>query len=110
MRKILILLLCLSTFGCATVGSNLKSVSLGMSKEEVIKVLGNPTSVSAKDNVEYLRYCQTGIAKNSVWADSSEYFVRMVDGKVESYGKMGDFDSTKNPTNDVNLNIIEGQK
>ncbi len=49
-----LLILC----GCATT-PNLNSISLGMTKDEVIKTLGNPSSVSAKDNVEYLRYTKS---------------------------------------------------
>jgi hypothetical protein len=36
---------------------------------------------------------------------SREYFVRLDGGRVESYGQLGDYNSTKNPTNDINLNI-----
>ena len=31
------------------------------------------------------------------------YFARIKNGKVESYGKMGDFDYSENPTMDINL-------
>jgi hypothetical protein len=34
---------------------------------------------------------------------ASPYFVRLKDGKVESYGKAGDFDSAKNPALDVTI-------
>ena len=40
----------------------------------------------------------------------SEYFVRLVNGKVESYGKVGDFDSAKNPALDINANVKSGNK
>lgn len=30
-------------------------------------------------------------------------FVRLVDGKVDAFGTRGDFDSTKNPTQDINI-------
>lgn len=99
------LLLCFGLVGCAT-APNLNNVALGMTKQEVIKTLGNPHSVSAKDNTEYLKYgLSMGFADNSVWANPPEYYVRLVNGKVESYGKVGDFDSTKNPAADVNLNV-----
>ena len=104
MRKLIYLfVLAVMVSGCATT-PNLNTVSLGMTKADVIKTLGNPTSVSAKDNVEYLQYnTLRPFAPPSEWAP--KFFVRLVNGKVESYGKVGDFDSTKNPTNDVNLNI-----
>ena len=75
-------------------------MSVGMTKSEVIEAIGSPRSSSAKDNVEYLNYVFTeryGIAV------PQNYFVRLINGKVESYGRQGDFDSTKDPT--LNLNI-----
>ena len=104
------LLLCLGFLGCAAVAPNLNAVSLEMTKAEVIKILGSPTSVSAKENVEYLKYtCGQAIVPspecNDLKGRAIEYFVRLVGGKVESYGKVGDFDSAKNPANDINLNV-----
>ena len=32
-----------------------------------------------------------------------EYFVHIENGKVTSYGRIGDFGSTKNPTMDLNI-------
>ena len=110
MKRILVLLLCLGLGGCAT-ASNLNNVSLGMTKGDVIKTLGNPNSVSAKDNVEYLKYNFTPVVREV--DDSShnyDYFVRLVNGKVESYGKVGDFDSAKNPAADINLNVKAASK
>lgn len=80
-------------------------ISLGMSKAEVINILGTPDSVSANKGVEYLSYTlrtETSFTRNT-WGYQSNYFVRLVDGKVESYGRVGDFDSTRNPTLDVNI-------
>ena len=110
MKKSFLLLLCLGLIGCATAPA-LNNVSLGMTKGEVIKVLGNPSSVSAKDNTEYLKYGCLGSSFLVLTAECDqrlgrgEYFVRLVNGKVESYGNVGDFDSAKNPANDINLNI-----
>ncbi|MFH1622824.1 MAG: hypothetical protein ABIA97_06900, partial [Candidatus Omnitrophota bacterium] len=87
--------------GCATV-PNMGAVSLGMTKGEVIKVLGKPFSVSGQGNTEYLTYND----RSGIYGDFTvPYFVRLIDGKVESYGKAGDFDSTKNPTNNLNVNV-----
>ncbi|MEI7999535.1 MAG: hypothetical protein WCH62_08535 [Candidatus Omnitrophota bacterium] len=113
MKKAFILLVCLGIIGCATVPA-LNNVSLGMTKAEVVKVLGAPSSVSAKDNTEYLKYEDHSFATNwrrqneqekGFYTSTPEFFVRLVNGKVESYGKVGDFDSAKNPANDINLNI-----
>ncbi len=116
MKKLLAVLLSLGFVGCATT-PNLSNVSLGMTKAEVIKSLGNPSSVSAIDNVEYLKYtCSDSPAATMLFGvpgcnyRSHEQFVRLVNGKVESYGKVGDFDSAKNPAADVNLNVNSGGK
>ncbi len=77
--------------GCAT-ANKMNSVSIGMTKQEAISVLGSPTSTSAKEGLEYLNYLfsEDGFKE-------SLYFVRIINGKVDSYGRLGDFDSTKSP-------------
>ena len=94
------------TAGCAT-AHKMNSVSIGMTKQEVISVLGPPTSISAKEGVEYLnyRFSETGLAAS--YGITSPYFVRIINGKVESYGRLGDFDSTKAPEtkSTIDLNI-----
>jgi hypothetical protein len=35
------------------------------------------------------------------FSNPEEYFVKIANGRAESYGKMGDFDSTKNPIQDI---------
>ena len=81
----------------------MNSVSIGMTKQEVISVLGPPTSISAKEGAEYLnyRFFETGLA--AYHGITSPYFVRIINGKVESYGRLGDFDSTKDPTLNINM-------
>jgi hypothetical protein len=57
-----------------------------MTKAEVIKIMGEPASTSADGGVESLHY---------TLADSGDhrgkYYVRLVNGKVESYGEEADF-------------------
>ena len=75
-------------------------VDIGMTKAEVINVLGQPDEIKAQAGVNYIIYldCVTcGLG------GADKYFVRFIDGKVESFGQVGDFDSTKDPT--LNLNI-----
>ena len=83
--------------GCAT-AHKMNMVGLGMTKAEVIQTLGKPVSVSAQGKAEYLNYslCEKGWPSPSCNI-TTPYYVRLVDGKVESYGRMGDFDSTKDP-------------
>jgi hypothetical protein len=98
--KILILLVAIVCVGCATSSKNLNMISIGMSKSEVIDILGEPESTSAKGGAEYMIYSlKERISKpgETIFpvAIEGKYYVRLVGGKVESYGRVGDFDSTK---------------
>ena len=103
MKYILLLAVSLISSGCYTGmgqhSSKFNNISLGMSKAEVISAIGKPQSTSAKDGVEYMTYNVFEV----VFGQYVPYFVRIKNGKVESYGKMGDFDSSKNPTMNINL-------
>lgn len=80
-------------------------ISVGMNKGQVISTLGKPDETSATSGTEYLKYGWDnpfdGIVGPVEW-----YFVRFVNGKVDSYGKVGDFDSTKDPTININQKVI----
>jgi len=89
----------------------MNNASLGMTKAEVIDSMGQPQSTSAIHGVEYLMYklCTTDgdfmhDYKCGRWED---FYVRLKDGKVDSYGTKGDFDSTKIPESKrtIDLNI-----
>jgi len=82
MKKYLALIGLLAIFtSCATVGQKMSGVSLGMSKPEVVRILGKPDSVGGGNGVEVLHYSQ-----DEGWWRYSYYFVRLVNGNVESYG------------------------
>ena len=72
-----------------------------MPKAEVINILGTPKSISADKGIEYMHYrwVKTVIATDADWPD--DYFVAIKEGKVSSYGKKGDFDSVKDPTQKI---------
>ena len=73
--------------GCATPDTN--ALRLGMTKEEAIHAMGNPDSVSAQGVYEYLNYT---IQSHSGYASMTRpYYVRLLNGRVESYGYMGQF-------------------
>lgn len=85
-RIIVIFLSVAFLLGCAAgSGQKMNSLKLGMTKQAVIEAIGAPSSSSAIKNVEYLKY-----GCNTVFY-SDEYYVRLLDGKVEAYGKKGDF-------------------
>ena len=89
--------------GCAT-APKMNRLNVGMTKKEVISALGKPSSTAAPGGgVELLRYRLSPTGDHAFYGRTEEYFVKLVNGTVSSYGKMGDFDSTKDPTLDLNI-------
>jgi hypothetical protein len=76
--------------GCGTTSTALNKISLGMTKPEVIKILGNPHTTSAKGQTEYLTYN----LENEGMGGKREFFVRLINGNVDAFGRSGDFDTT----------------
>ena len=83
----------------------LNQISIGMPKEQVLKLLGTPKSTSASNGVEYLQYLwvKTTIAANANYPE--DYFVAIQDGRVLSYGRTGDFDSARLSHQNVDQSI-----
>ena len=70
-----------------------------MTKEQVIHTMGKPTSISAQGGgFEYLNYSLSETSDDAWRGVGTRFFVRLVNGKVESFGRLGDFDSTQKPT------------
>ncbi|NIA06724.1 MAG: hypothetical protein GWP14_03655 [Actinobacteria bacterium] len=119
MTKILLLtsviaasLLCSGCISAITTpnASKLNKVELGMTKAEVIEQMGKPDSIRAQGNTEYLVYrLATEKDYSMAWyfgmtfVHKDDYFARLVDGKVDAYGRFGDFDSTKDPKLQIDL-------
>jgi hypothetical protein len=102
MLHILILVAVVVITGCAST-TKMNNLSVGMTKKEVISVMGSPGSTAApRGGAEILRY-ELRSRQDILVGGFSVYFVRLIDGKVDSYGKLGDFDSAKDPT--INYNI-----
>jgi hypothetical protein len=109
-RTLIRVLLCcaaVSLTGCMAMifgtADELNKVSVGMTRQEVIQTLGQPKSISAKGDLEYLQYRWV---KAVVAADGNfpeDYFVAVKNGRVVSYGKKGDFDSAKTATQHVEI-------
>lgn len=91
--------------GCATTPRKFNSLHLGMTKANVIDLLGEPRSVSAHSGTEYLNYTYNlgPISGMPAPGGAEEYYVRLVAGKVDSYGAVGDFDSTRKPETTINI-------
>lgn len=98
----------------------LNQIEIGMTKKEVIYKIGSPNSIAAQKNSEYLRYLLYDNGEKAFLGFTTEYYIRLIDGKVESFGKMGDFDSTKDSsskieisgetTNNININNKKNKK
>jgi len=110
----IVILLILAT-GCAPkanqMAKNMNNASLGMTKQDVIRAMGEPQTISATHGVEYLNYKLCTLEGNFIndWRCKSweNFYVRLKAEKVDAYGKLGDFDSTQIPeskrTIDVNI-------
>lgn len=127
MRILLLGLMMVFACGCSTnpgptEQQAMNLVSLGMTKAEVISLVGNPDSTAAQAGYEYLRYttsidrdfslrmkcsgeAMAGDHPSPECQYAEDRFIRFVDGKVESYGRVGDFDSTKDPAVTINKNV-----
>jgi hypothetical protein len=85
--SIIIGLAVIVTTGCQhpVPSTRFNNVHLGMSEAEVIKIVGEPVSMAEnKDGSKTLFYnaCESRIADQY-----APYFVKLVDGKVDSYGR-----------------------
>ncbi len=99
------LILALAIVGCASTPETMKALRVGMTKSEVVSVMGQPQSVSAKGATEYLTYsfCISSCIAPPIHRNYVPFFVRLESGKVDSFGEKGDFDSIKTPTTRVEI-------
>jgi len=74
--------------GCAASAKKMNRLSVGMTKPEAIRVMGSPKSTSATHGVEYLIYILDASRTDALLPD--EYFVRIVNGQVDGYGRVRD--------------------
>lgn len=86
MKKLwVVTLLSLLTLGCAS-ASKMNNVNIGMTREQAVATMGPPTSTSAKGDVEYLNY-----RLSSGFLTTDDYYVRLKAGRVDAFGRSGDF-------------------
>lgn len=81
-------------------GGMMSPISAGMNKAEVVRQLGQPNSAGGSSRVEVLHYVE-----DKRWWQFDYFFVRLVDGKVESYGP----ESKDNPVTDTNPPLKSGK-
>lgn len=95
MKKFYIIsVLSLFLLGCAST-EQFNKIQIGMTKSEVIQIVGSPRNVSAEGSVEYMTYMISETGSDAYYGRETPFFVRLVNGKVEAYGKKGDFNSTQ---------------
>ena len=67
------------------------TVEVGMTKAEVITLLGAPRSTRSADGAEYLVYRLSTPLTDAYNSETDDYFVKIVDGRVTEYGQRGYF-------------------
>ena len=87
-KQFYLLLLMIFLCGCATIAGNMNRLNLGMSKPEVIKIMGLPHTTKAKGAQEVLVY----------YFGYKEYWLVFEYGNLIQYGQSGDFGSALPPT------------
>jgi hypothetical protein len=86
--------------GCVHSAGDLCYIRPGANRQEVINALGPPASAAASKNTELFRYelltaqSNNNSSGNAV-AQVESYFVRIIDGSVESYGKWSDLPASE---------------
>ncbi len=101
MKKTLLILMAVVLVGCETIDNSARDLSklnVGMTKEQVIAVKGEPYERSVNGGTEYLIYATGFTDIYGQFVVDEQYYVRLVEGKVDSFGKVGDFNSTQDPT------------
>lgn len=90
----------LALTGCVSGDSKLNSISVGMDKAEVVKILGKRDSTRANGNVEYWLYTLKVSGFTCAWGAGCKliHFVQFQNGQVVAYGAWGDFDTQRAAT------------
>lgn len=86
----------------------LNRIEVGMTTDQVREIAGGPSMKSASQGSEYWRYRSVdGDPRPYLASGAENYFIRFEGGKVSEYGRIGDFNTTRNPTMDVNVRVEE---
>lgn len=70
--------------GCAASAKSLNQLNIGMTKAEVIELMGEPNYTSSVRDVEILAY---KLKAGSFYTDT--YHVKLINGKVVKFGQQG---------------------
>jgi hypothetical protein len=72
----------------------MNSVAPGMTKQQVIDVMGEPVSTTVTYTNEYLNFALAEgcrISMPMIRCALTPYYVRFINGKVETFGRSADF-------------------
>lgn len=83
MRIFILGLVAILMAGCVT-GQSVRQLSPGMSRAEVVAIMGAPDGIQASGNVEVLKYANRLMSGFS-W-DTTDYFITLREGRVVEYG------------------------
>ncbi len=84
--SLVMIVLVMSLLACGKPASRMVDITAGMTKEQVILALGNPSSVELNNGKEYLYYAMYELPLDVF---THRYAVVLVDGRVVSYGREG---------------------
>jgi hypothetical protein len=94
-------LVALVGIGCSRPAFDIQRIQVGMSEDQAFETLGKPSLAIRQGNVRYLEY-ETfdqdkwfGVGRKE---NVQRFFVRLVDGRVESFGDKKNLDPAKIPT------------
>ena len=83
-RILVVCFILIFAIGCATSSKRLNSLEIGMTKANVLEILGEPIYTSAVNDVEILTYkLKSGLFFKKV------YHIKIINDKVEQFGKQG---------------------
>ena len=117
MRILALFLFASFLVACVTdkTASNTNLLNIGMTKAAVIGTMGQPTATRAIQNTEILTYVWEPCKGRTIAMGTAdilsgrclpvEFLVRLSDGRLDAYGKAGDFNLSKNPAADLNVTV-----
>jgi hypothetical protein len=85
-RLLVFIVILISLAGCATT-ARINKISIGMTKSEVIDIMGNPSSTSGIGKEEGLRYNLYNPSRDIY----EEHWVTLLNGNVVKFGRAGDY-------------------
>ena len=95
--------------GCVAKAGRTSGVHYGMSKQEVVAVMGAPISVNTHGSIQDLNYSVCETENQTLSGIMHPYVVRLADGRVESYGTTGNIDSPQASTSRLESDQIVKQ-